>query len=263
MFYLNTFVQNIKRSPVWGGTYLLATMLLLLSAMNFKTLESVIFKSSNKFNSGPYFHALISGAENHRRISRKLLDLPGVQKVELLGESEIQSQVKNVLSNLDVDMKIEDIDLNYAGLKVILDRNLQNRSQELIRDYLVRLVGESKLTLGAIKAITKAEKLKNQVFSQFKEWGITVVSIGFIVIWGLIGIVFSTLVKKSSYIIEQFQRRKKVGLKVMLSGGILLFFGSLSLTLLLGQISWPGVIFAGMFIIAISSIQVGRLQWQD
>lgn len=262
MFYLNTFIQNIKRHPVWGGAYLFVTALLLFSAMNFQTLESVVFKSSNNLNSGPYFHALISGAENHRRISRKLLDLPGVQRVELLGENEIQSQVKNVLSNLDVDMKIEDIDLNYAGLKVILDRNLQNRSQELIRDYLVRLVGESKLTLGAIKAISRAEKLKNQLFSQFKEWGITVVSVGFIVIWGLIGIVFSTLVKKSSYIIEQFQRRNKVGLKVMLSGGVILFAGCLSLTLLLGQVSWIGVMVGAFFTILISSAQVGRLQWQ-
>jgi hypothetical protein len=262
MFYLSTFIKNVKRHPVWGASYLLATILLLVSAMNFKTLESVVFKSSNNFNSSPYFHALISGAENHKRISRKISDLPGVQRVEILGKSEIQSQVKNVLSNLQVDMKIEDIDLNYAGLKVILERNLQARSQELIRDYLVRLVGESKLTLGAIKAITKAEKLKNKLFSQFKEWGITLVSIGFIVIWALIGIVFSTLVKKSSYIIENFQRRNRVGLKVMLTGGLMLFLGSLSLTLLVGQVSWIGVIVGSLFIILLSSIQVGRLQWQ-
>ncbi|OUR96377.1 hypothetical protein A9Q84_08475 [Halobacteriovorax marinus] len=263
MFYLNNFIQNIKRHPLWGGMYLLATLVLLISAMNFTTLESVVFKSSRNLNSGPYFHALISGAENHKRISRKLLELPGVHRVEILGENEIQAQVSSVLSNLNLDMKIEDIDLNYAGLKVVLNRNLQLRSQELIRDYLVRLVGESKLTLGAIKAITKAEKLKNQLFSQFREWGVTVVSLGFIIIWALVGIVFSTLVRKSSYIIEHFQRRKKVGLKVMLTGSLLLFVSSLLITLLVGQLSLIGMLVGGVFILAISSLQVGKLQWQE
>ncbi len=263
MFYLNNFFQNIKNNPVWGGLFTVTSLILLVGALNFSSLEKSVFNETTNYTSGPYFHALISGAENHKRISRKLTELPGVSRVELLGESDIQSQVTKVLSNLDLDMKIESMDLDYAGLKVIMDKNLQERSQNLIRDYLVRLVGSSKLTLGAVKAISKAEQIKNQLFSQFKEWGITVVSLASFIIWGLIAIVFSTKVQQSSYLIEKFQRRNKVGLKVMLAGmtGFLSFCAAL--TFAFGDINTYGLVTGIVLVTLLSAIQLRNLQWHE
>ncbi len=263
MFYLSNFFQNVKNNPVWGGLFITTSLILLVGSLNFTSLEKSVFNDTSNLSSGPYFHALISGAENHERISRKLTELPGVNRVEILGESEIQNQVTKVLSNLDLGMKIEDMDLDYAGLKVILDKNLQERSQNLIRDYLVRLVGSSKLTLGAVNAISKAEQLKNQLFSQFKEWGITVVSVASLIIWGLIAIVFSTKVQQSSYLIEKFQRRSKVGLKVMLTGMATLFALCFSLTFSFGDLSTVGAIVGLCLITALSSIQLRNLQWHE
>lgn len=255
--------MNIKNNPIWGGLFTISSLIILFGAVNFNSLEKSVFNETSNYSSGPYFHALISGAENHKRISRKLNELPGVTRVEVLGEREIQGQVTKVLSNLDLDMKIEDMDLDYAGIKVVLDKSLQERSQNLIRDYLVRLVGSSKLTLGAVKAISKAEQIKNQLFTQFKEWGITVVSIACMIIWGLIAIVFSTKVQQSSYLIEKFQRRNKVGLKVMLAGGFTFLTFCLALSFSFGDISTYGIITASIIMLMLSAIQLRNLQWHE
>lgn len=263
MFYLNNFFQIIKKNIVWGGLFTFTSLFVLIGALNFSVLEKSVFNETTNLSSGPYFHALISGDQNHERISRKLTELPGVSRVEILGESEIQNQVTKVLSNLDLEIKLEDMDLNYAGLKVILDKNLQERSQNLIRDYLVRLVGSSKLTLGAVNAISKAEEIKNQLFSKFKEWGITLVSVASLIIWGLIAIVFSTKVQQSSYLVEKFQRRNKVGLKVMLIGMTSLFMICVALTFTLGHLNVVGAVVGLSLVILLSSIQLRNLQWHE
>jgi hypothetical protein len=263
MFYLNQFIQNIKRHPVWGSAFLFTTLTLIMCAMNFTALESYIFKTSKNLQSGPSFHALISGDENYQRISRKLLELPGVQKVSHMSKVEIQSQVKSVLKNVDFEMKVEEMNLNYVGLRVTLDRGLQTRSQNLIRDYLVRLVGAEKLTLGAIKVTPKSEIIKNQIFSQFREWGVTIVSSSFVVIWALVAFGFSVQVKRSSYLIEQFQRRSKVGLKVMLIATMSIFGLAFALTISIGNLSIVGMIIGLSLLLMSSAFQIRSLQWQE
>ncbi|WP_044557609.1 SPFH domain-containing protein [Halobacteriovorax marinus] len=263
MFYLSNFFLNIKNHPFWGGLFAMTSIFVLACAINFTSIEESVFATNSSYSTGPYFHALISGQENHKRISRKLTELPGVNRVEILGEAEIQDQVSKVLSNLDLGMEMEEMNLNYAGLKVILDKSLQERSQNLIRDYLVRLVGSSKLTLGAVKAISKAEELKNQVFTQFKEWGITVVSIACLVIWSLISIVFSSKVQQSSYIIEKFQRRNKVGLKVMLTGMATLLSFCFAISFSLGSVNTYGALIGVALVALLSIVQLRNLQWHE
>ena len=263
MFYLNQFIQNVRRHPFWGSAFILTSLTLIMCAMNFASIENYIFKTSKNLQSGPSFHALISGDENYQRISRKLLELPGVQKVAHMSKVEIQSQVKSVLKNVDFEMKIEEMDLNYVGLRITLERGLQERSQNLIRDYLVRLVGAEKLTLGAIKKTPKTEIIKNQIFTQFREWGVTIVSTSFVVIWSLIAFGFSVQVKKSSYLIEQFQRRKKVGLKVMLFATMSMFAIAFGLTISIGSLSIVGMIVGLSLLLISTAFQMRSLQWQE
>ncbi|WP_127714826.1 hypothetical protein [Halobacteriovorax sp. HLS] len=263
MFYLNLFIQNVRRHPFWGSAFFITTSIMVLCAMNFSSIENYIFKSSLSLDSGPSFHALISGDQNHQRISRKVLELPGVQKVSFSSKEEIQSQVKSVLSGVDLQMKFDDLDLNYVGLKISLEQGLQPRSQNLIRDYLVRLVGASNVTLGATKSISRSQLLKNQIFSTFREWGVLVVSISFVIIWALVAVGFSVQVKKSSYLIEKFQRRSKVGLKVMLLATMTIFITSFALTISIGQLSLIGMVLGLVLLLASTAFQMRSLQWQD
>lgn len=256
-------MQNVKRHPIWGSAFIITTLTVVLCAMNFTSIENYIFKTSKNLQSGPSFHALISGDQNYQRISRKLLELPGVQKVGHMSKVEIQSQVKSVLKNVDFEIKIDEMDLNYVGLRVTLEKGLQDRSQNLIRDYLVRLVGAEKLTLGAIKKTSKSEVIKNQIFSQFREWGVTIVSLSFVVIWALVAFGFSVQVKKSSYLIEQFQRRSKVGLKVMLIATMSIFAISFGLTISIGNLSIVGMIVGLSLLLLSSAFQIRSLQWQE
>jgi glycerol-3-phosphate dehydrogenase len=50
-----------------------------------------------------------------------------------------QEEVKNIMGNLQVEIKDGLIDLNYVGLKIIYARDLKPRAQELVRDYLTHL----------------------------------------------------------------------------------------------------------------------------
>ena len=79
---------------------------------------------------------------------RKLRE-PGVDKVRVLSKADVSS-LDELLKTLNIGVSKDLIDLSFSGLRVQFERGLPARSQKLIRDYLSRLVGADKLTMGAI-----------------------------------------------------------------------------------------------------------------
>lgn len=165
----------------------------------------------------PHFHALVSGRENHSRISRNLQDLPGVERVEVLAEEAIKSKVRDIIGTLDEEISESFLSLNYAGLKVVFTEGLQGNSQDLIRDYLKRLVGSSEVTLGPTQGLVKKKATKNQVRVLVENNAFEAVMALACLIWFALGLNLTGPLSRHSYLIEQFQRRNKVALKTYIS----------------------------------------------
>jgi hypothetical protein len=263
MFYLNQLGKIFLKAPIQGASFFILTLMMTVGITQKDYVEKIVFKSIPNQNQGAHFHALISGKENYFRVSRKLEALPGVWGVKVLEKTQIESQVKSILGSLSTGLAASMLDLDYAGVKVIFKRGLQSRSQQLIKDYLQRLVGTSKITLGSTKSDSEMEKSRTAFFDIFKSWGVAIFTIIVAVAWLVSFFLFSNKIKETAYILERFQRKDNIALKIYLVACSVLIGVSLILNLSFGAPSFlimlitAGVVFAG------SLMQVKKYQWQN
>jgi len=240
MFYLAQFFKALKIAPVRGGLFLISTFLLLISLGEMDALEKKYFHSENARMTGAYFYALISSKENNLAVARKLRVLPGVEQAITLSEKKIKLEVERLLGafkkdlatelqdELHNELKNDLINLEFTGIKVVFQENITQRTQQLIRDYLSRLVGTDKVTLGPIKKPNEEFKKNAQLALFLKDWGIIGVVFLCVLFWFSSLQIFSKVIAKQSYLLEQFQRKKFVRIKILGVGPLLaLAFGPL------------------------------------
>lgn len=140
-----------------------------------------------------------------------------MEKVEILAEENIKSQVRDIVGSLGEGITESFLSLNYAGLKVIFSDGLQVNSQELIRDYLKRLVGDSKVTLGPVQSKKRETIEKSWIRELIEQNAFEVVMGGACLIWFIMGLDLSGPLSKQAYLVEQFQRRNKVAVKTYMA----------------------------------------------
>lgn len=237
MFYLSHFLKLFLTYPVRA----LSFSLLGLMTFALLVLQVPVTQEIEKFTQGEsknaYFHALVSGRENHARISRNLMNLPGVETVEILSENLIKEQVKEIIGSISVDIPENLFQLNYAGLKIIFSEGLKANSQVLIRDYLQRLVGDSQVTMSAVKQVNNEKKIG--------FWKLYIEKYGFWVLWFVVlsswlavSLFFIQGLRKQAYLLEQFQRRKNVGAKMYISGQTILMMAFVGVCLMFAEWNW-------------------------
>ena len=235
MFYLNHFFKVIAKSPLRGFFLIFFSIALVFSLGQRPFLEEQFMKMIPENKAGSYFYALIASSESYQSIATQMGVLPGVHKVEILSEAQIKEEVKNILGTLQVQVKDGLIDLNYVGLKIIYSRDLKPRAQELVRDYLTHLAGEGNITLGAIKTADTTLEKKNQLITAIKEWGYSLY-VGLLLIFWMISLIsVRTKIAETSYLLEAYQRRRNIALKMAVIGLTLIFIVATSTTFILGM----------------------------
>lgn len=225
-------------------------------------LEEQFTRMIPENKAGSYFFALISSSESYQTIAGQMGVLPGVHKVEILSENQIKEEVKNILGNLQLTNPQAMMDLNYVGLKIIYTRDLKPRAQELVRDYLTHLVGESNITLGAIKSADATLEKRNQLITSIKQWGYTMYLALVLVFWFVALISVRSKITETSYLLENFQRKRKVALKMAINGLSIIFLVSLAITFILGMPKFLNLGFAlALFVVGIL-LHSKNYQWE-
>jgi hypothetical protein len=263
MFYLIQFFKIIFKSPVRGFFLFLFSILFVFSVGQKNYLEEQFSRMIPENKAGDYFYALIATTESYQAVARQMSVLPGVFKVETLSESQIKEEVKNVLGTLQVDMRDSELDLNYAGLKIIYNKELKPRAKELIRDYLSHTVGEGNITLGAIKTNDQINDKRTQFISIIKSWGYSLYLTIIFIFWVITLLSVRIKIAEASYILESYQRKRRVGLKMAIFGLTPIFLISVGITFILGipQIINLGIVFV-VFAIG-TSLHAKRYQWES
>lgn len=254
------FWKGIEKNLASGFAFLILSIMLVTGLTQKDFLEKKVFNQLPSEVSGPYFYALVSGKENHLRLSRKLGELPGVALVSVLDKNEINTKVGEILESLGLDSGTGMFDFDYAGLKIIFKEGISDRSQDLIRDYLVRLAGKDKVTLGVTKDNDNIIKKHNATLLSFKRWGAVLTIALIFTLWVSSAFSFGKKLKEMCYIVESFQRKERVGLKVYLTGFVIISLFSLQ-TFLWGT---PNLIyfFVGIATILMFSLSfITRYQW--
>ena len=212
---------------------------------------------------GDYFYALIASSESYQTVARQMGMLPGVHKVEILSEVQIKEEVKHVLGTLQVNVTDSNLDLNYAGLKIVYAKDLKPRAKELIRDYLTHLVGEGNITLGTIKDNEPANDKRAQFISVIKSWGYSLYLFIVFIFWVISLLAVRVKIAEASYLLESYQRKRRVGLKMAINGLTLIFILSVGVTFILGMPQVLNLLVAlGIFIVGIS-LHAKKYFWES
>jgi len=261
MFYLKNFFKIIKENLLSGILLSIISLVLVIYMGNIDLFKNKVIGLYPEYLKGPYFYALLSASESHMRIKRKMLLLPGVNKVNIIEKNEVKNQALELLDNLNMG-KEEEFNFEYIGLEIALDRDVNSRGQELIRGYLKRLSGESKITLGKIypPSISKNLKKNLDLFNRYGGLGIGMV---LFLVWLLAFFALKKKVKKVSYLIEQYQRKKGVEIKIVLSGVALFYLIGCLISYPFPTTQWYFVAGVGVAFFASMALLSGRPTWES
>ena len=257
-----TFYKILLNTPFKSLVFVAMGWGIVFGLVQNKNLDRMLFKELP--DEREYFYALISGSKNGNDVSRKLQSLPGIALIKILPQGMIQKELMKALKDSDLaqymDASLEQ--LNYQGLKVIFSSNTKEQSQNLIRDYLLRLVGKNSLTMGPVqkKSLILLKSQKSFVF--FKKYGVLFLIMVGMVIWMLLGLSYRAAFRDSSYMIENFQRRRSVSFKIVLSGMSSLFLAGLLLAWWPGAMDSKGVLMAVVPFLLMIFLHAKTKEWQ-
>lgn len=263
MFYLIQFFKILFKSPLRGFFLFLFSLALVFSIGQKPFLEDQFLKLIPENKAGSYFYGLISTSEPYQNIARQMSVLPGVFKVEVLSEAQIKDEVKNILGSLQVSLNQTTLDLNYIGLKVIYAKDLKPRAQELVRDYLTHLVGEGNITLGAIKINDQSLDKRNQFIASIKNWGYSLYLLLLFSFWIISLLSVRAKVAEASYLLESYQRKRAVSIKIASFGLSVIFIISVASTFVLGMPQFLNLTIALALFITGILLHSKKYQWEN
>lgn len=260
MFYLekwwHCFLKNKPHFIMFWG---LSLFLLILGGQE-KRISNVVnnlFLGEDKTPS--HFFALIDGKKNLGYIKRKMAALPGVDKIEEVEEEKIKKTTEEIILNWKSKVPSSFLEKKFFGIKIVFSETASAKAMKLIKDYLIRLVGQKYVSTTTISGKGNAKKSRS-VFWLKDSFPIV---LNLILISFNLLLVFLVMMKlrPQFYFLDLGQRRKFVGLKSwIITGGCL--FVLLSIPLMLSSLTSP-LSFACLFLsFLIGSLVFSRgYQW--
>jgi hypothetical protein len=259
MFYIKQFFKIIKENFLKGFLFLLVSASFVLVVGNWTVLKDEILDLYPDYMKGPSFYALVSENEDYLNIQRKLISLPGISSVKILEKDKVKEQTEKIMESFQ--LKNEELGtINYIGLEVMFDKNINDRGQELIKNYLLKLAGESNITIGKTNYLPEKDNIKS-LMDFINAGGIWFISSLFGIFWVFSLIIFKKEVKRASYLIEQFQRKRSVEFKILFSGIILIYFSSAGILFFAPTPEWLSIILIGFFYLIGLVISGGKYSW--
>lgn len=259
MFYLKQFFKIIRENSLKGFLFLLISISFVLIIGNWKFVKEKILDLYPDYMKGPSFYALISSSEDYLNIQRKLISLPGISSARILERELVNKQAEKIIKNFQLNDQ-EMGTLDFIGLEVMFDKNINERGQELIRNYLIKLAGENNITIGKINYLPERDNIK-VLMDYINDVGVWVIGLLFSVFWIFSLVIFKKEVKKASYLIEQFQRKSLVEFKILFSGIILIYFFSAGVMFFSPSPEWASVCLIGFFYSVVLVFSGGKHSW--
>lgn len=227
MFYLNFAFQKILKDPFKALSFIFLSILMITSASYYNLVQEKIAKFSKVQTIGPSFHALVNSQENAHWIARKIKEIPGVTNVNVIEKEKIAFEARKQLQGIIKETSPQEgnpdevsesiLSSSYYGIKVVCDKGTSERTILLLREYMVRLAGgPEKIILGKVTEFNQQIKVQGQLFMFMKK---ELIPLGLIIIflfWIISFFAFESKLRESSYLIEKFQRRRKVAFKTLI-----------------------------------------------
>ena len=264
MFYLTSLVNISKNAPFKTFLLMFISFIWLFIAANETLFNSKLLSLLPIDQNGDHFHALISSTKNISWVSRKMRILPGVKVVNELNQGELEEKVQGILGEANSSLNISIKDLGYTGIKIIFKESLGVRSQNLIRKYLVKLIGDKFITLGGIVSNQKIMRFEYRAIHFLRLQGHSIFIGSFLLLWILLFSIWKNDYQKEVYLLERFQRSSNLGLKSY-TFALFLFIAFTSLIILYFTVyaSWMKFLIPVIVMFSSSFLLLRRYQWDS
>ena len=233
----------------------------MLSIGHFEQFNQRLVELLPKELSSNYFHALILDSKNVARIARKMRRLPGVETVVLTSKEQLATQVKERMKSLSLDISTDLMTASFQGLQVIFEPGVKVRSMELIRNYLSRLVGKESVTIGDTHLEGEKDVEVGLLLSKVKRWSGYLIITLLAILWATSLHFLAQQVWQKAYLLEQFQRRSSIALKIILLHGSATLVVTTTLILLIGVPATINLLVLLAVAVAGVLLQLRRVEW--
>lgn len=205
-----------KESFLLGFVGFVLLTLLCLVTLGGKQMHQLANKEV-ELKSQAYFTALVESSEGLLGIIEKMRNLPGVTTVELLNDDKVESELKS----LEAELGSELLDglKNLKTLKIVLSQGIHPDTAALVKEYFTRLAGNKAVSFSKVKAPGKKSASESKttisLWSRYVEyWALAIISIA----WLFVIRLGAKELKRKAFIIERFQRKKFVSIKLYAIG---------------------------------------------
>lgn len=207
MLNLKIFFQSLRRMKLQSLFFVCSTILVFTVSGFQIEISSLINKELASPTSKPYFHTLLEEGSDLKIIQRKLMGIPGVEKVRIENSTELNSKVQKSLA--DLDLNLDDlVDTKFSAVKIVLNPSIANSKVSLIKEYISRLSPKNEISFSGLKKTNKTETVMGAYLNYIREYG-EIILLGFtFVLWLVIASVFYRSMGFNLYLISQFQRNQ-------------------------------------------------------
>lgn len=209
MFYITQFYKLIWKSGFKGAAFLLITITLMFLNFAPESLREKLLGQTKVINNQSSFYVLTDAKLDQNFLERKIYKLASVKKVTFFTEQELNQRIDDVRRK----MKLDDIqfDMNLIGFRVLLSDQTKGDKIELIQQYIQRQAPIANFTFSAL---VEPEETPGYL----AKHSALIALFGLALSWLLLAMLIIKPIQKKSYLLEKFQRKNWVALKIVGSG---------------------------------------------
>lgn len=263
MFYLKEWASTLWDLKLRGVFFIVSGLSLALVLAMRPSVESVLAALAPEAYARPYFTALFDPTVERSEVMEELQNRPEVAEVQVIGKSEANGALGQLLSTLGADYQIPADALSSFGLRVILKGvNMLERGEE-IRSALTEGHGATHVTISGIRQ-PKVTRLfgSHPIFQYLARFGFAGLAVPLFAMWiAAFTLCFNHFTRRA-YLVERFQRRTLVRAKTLAWG--LAVFGAVSLlaSLVLQGLDPMGIVLMVMAFSVPWAVSMREVQWR-
>ncbi len=219
MFYLNIFLQSLYKNKVRGIIYLGLCFSIVFVSIYKNSIIEVMKNNLSYLQSEVSFQVAVDDSFQNKKKIEQSKSLAGVSSVAQLQSSEVLNKLGQVSEQYNVSL--DEITNEISIYKISLEPAISSRNQKLVRKYFEKLLQGSDSIISPLDfpsaALSKQTRRFINTIENIFKMILIALFLGFLISHYLL----TMQIYKQSYIIENFQRKKQVGLKATTCGSIL------------------------------------------
>jgi len=219
-------IKNIlKKYPLTIVLFMFFSFLSFSLVLNAQRLSEGINERWLGGKEVQYFYALVTqteetSAKKVESLVYKLVGLSGIERIQKREQNAVQKKIEKFTSDLNIALPKMLLNESLNALQVFVEPSLDASRVGLIKEYIIKFLGADDVTISRV--YKKSPKFKKTPFViGFKKYGEFFFVLLALIFWCIGLVIFRRNLGTRAYLIESFQRRNRVLLKLFLPFALL------------------------------------------